>query len=244
MKPILMVRNDAMETFGVAMDAFGDAGASILTWDAIGEAERPDLDRISAVVMFGSSYNVDETERYPFLTAIRDFTKETVDRGVPYLGICLGAQVLARALGSAVTAAPVREIGFEPLTMTDAGRDDRLLGHYASGDRVFQWHKDTFELPHGATVLATGDQVALEACRVNDVTWATQFHFEIDAEEIDAWLESEDPADLERDWGKSPTAIRAETQNYLAAHAVKGHEVFRRFAEVARDPAAHRGRGD
>src|SRR5437868_8317267 len=100
-----------METFGVAMDAFGDAGASILTWDAIGEAARPDLGRISAVVMFGSSYNVDETDRYPFLAAIKELTKEAVDRGIPYLGICLGAQVLARALGGAVTEAPVREIG-------------------------------------------------------------------------------------------------------------------------------------
>lgn len=238
MKPILLVRNDAMETFGVAMDAFGDAGASILTWDAIGDAERPDLGRVSGVVMFGSSYNVDQTDRYPFLGHIRELTKETVERGIPYLGICLGAQVLARALGKPVPEAPVREIGFEPITMTPGAAGDRLLGHYVTGDRVFQWHKDTFELPDEATVLATGDHVPLEACRVNDITWATQFHFEIDADEIDSWLQSEDPVVLERDWGKSPAAIRAEAQEELAAHQGKGRELFRRFVEVAKDPHA------
>ncbi|MEP7059884.1 MAG: type 1 glutamine amidotransferase [Actinomycetota bacterium] len=236
MKPILLVRNDAMETFGVAMDAFGDARASILTWDAIGGGERPDLDRVSAVVMFGSSHNVDEIERYPFLRTIRELTKDAVDRGLPYLGICLGAQVLARAMGTSVTQAPVREIGFEPIMMTEASKDDRLLGHYASGDRVFQWHKDTFQLPEGGVVLATGEHVALEACRLDEIAWATQFHFEIDADEIDSWLESEDASGLERDWGKSPATIRAEAQRDLAAHQVKGHEVFRRFAEVAKDP--------
>lgn len=236
MKPILLVRNDAMETFGVAMDAFGDAGASILTWDAIGDGERPDLGRVSAVVMFGSSYNVDETDRYPFLGHIRELTKEAVDRGVPYLGICLGAQVLARTLGKSVPQSPKREIGFEPITMTPDAAGDRLLGHYVTGDRVFQWHKDTFELPDGASVLATGERVPLEACRVNDVTWATQFHFEIDADEIDSWLQSEDPAALERDWGKSAETIRAEAGEDLAAHQIKGRELFRRFAGVAKDP--------
>lgn len=225
-----------METFGVAMGAFGDAGASILTWDAIGDGERPDLSRVSAVVMFGSSYNVDETDRYPFLGHIRELTKEVVDRGVPYLGICLGAQVLARALGKSVPQSPTREIGFEPITMTPDAAGDRLLGHYVTGDRVFQWHNDTFELPDGASVLATGEHVPLEACRVNDVTWATQFHFEIDADEIDSWLQSEDPAALEREWGKSPEAIRTEAGEDLAAHQIKGRELFRRFAQVAKDP--------
>jgi len=225
-----------METFGVAMDAFGDAGVSILTWDAIGDGERPDLDRVSAVVMFGSSYNVDETDLYPFLGHIRELTKEAVERGIPYLGICLGAQVLARALGKPVPQAPVREIGFEPITMTPEAAEDRLLSHYATGDRVFQWHKDTFDLPDGATVLATGEHVPLEACRVNEITWATQFHFEIDSDEIDSWLEGEDQVALERDWGKSPDAIRREAQLELTDHQVKGRELFNRFVQVAKDP--------
>ena len=225
-----------METFGVAMDAFGDAGVSILTWDAIGDGERPDLDHVSAVVMFGSSYNVDETDLYPFLWHIRELTKEAVERGIPYLGICLGAQVLARALGKPVPQAPVREIGFEPITMTPEAAGDRLLSHYATGDRVFQWHKDTFDLPDGATVLATGEHVPLEACRVNEITWATQFHFEIDSDEIDSWLEGEDQVALERDWGKSPDAIRREAQLELTDHQVKGRELFNRFVQVAKDP--------
>src|SRR4051812_20926085 len=128
MKPVLFVRNDAFETFGIAERAFAATGVPIEVFDAIDpDAPRPSLDRVSGVVMFGSSYNVDETDAHPFLKEVRDLTRDALDRGLAYLGICLGAQVLARALEKPAPLAPVREVGFEALRPTAAAASDRLV---------------------------------------------------------------------------------------------------------------------
>jgi hypothetical protein len=97
---------------------------------------------------------------------------------------------------------------------------------------------DTYELPDGAEMLATGDRVENQAFRVGPSAWGVQFHFEIDAAEIRMWLEEfAKDGDLERDWGKSSQEVLAEADRHLAEHQRKGAEVFRRFATVARDAA-------
>jgi GMP synthase (glutamine-hydrolysing) len=236
-KPVLFVRNDTFETFGIAPRAFETSGVQVQVFDAVdADAPRPSLEDVSGVVMFGSSYNVDDTDRHPFLKEVRDLTREAVERGMPYLGICLGAQVLARALDRPAPPAPVREVGFEPVHPTPSTAGDPLLSHYAEGDLVFQWHQDTFELPEGAELLATADAVALQAYRVGDVTWGVQWHFEIDRGEIETWLDAfSAEADLLSTWGKTPEAVRAEAGALLTGHEAKGAETFRRFAEVVRE---------
>lgn len=237
MKPMLFVRNDTFETFGLARRAFEPTGVPVRVFDAIepGSA-RPSLDDVSGVVMFGSSHNVDDTDAHPFLKEIRDLTREAVQRGLPYLGICLGAQVLARALDTAAPPAPKREVGFEAVRLTPAAAGDRLLSHYRDGDPVFQWHQDTFEMTEGAVLLATGDDVPLQAYRVNDVTWGVQWHLEIDRAEMELWLDSfSAEADLGATWGKSTAEVRDEADHHMAAHEAQGLETFRRFAEVIRE---------
>jgi GMP synthase (glutamine-hydrolysing) len=237
MKPVLFVRNDTFETFGLARRAFEPTGVPVHVFDAIepGSA-RPSLDDVSGIVMFGSSHNVDDTDAHPFLKEIRDLTREAVQRGMPYLGICLGAQVLARALDKPAPLAPVREVGFEAVRPAPAASGDRLLSHYVDGDPVFQWHQDTFELPDGAELLATGDAVRLQAYRVNDVTWGVQWHFEIDRAEVELWLDAfSAEGDLRSAWGKSPADVREEADRHMAVHEARGTETFRRFAEVIRE---------
>ncbi len=237
MKPILFVRNEAFETFGIARRAIEAADVPVSVFDAIdADAPRPSLDDVGGVVMFGSAYNVDDTDRHPFLKEIRDLTREAIERGTPYLGICLGAQVLARALDRPVPLSPTREVGFEPVHPTRAAARDRLLSHYTDGDLVFQWHQDTFELPEGAELLATGDDVPLQAYRVNEATWGVQWHFEIDRSEIDFWLDVfSREGDLAAEWGKTPERVRAEADALMAVHEEKGAETFRRFAGVVRE---------
>lgn len=237
MRPVLFVRNDTFETFGLALRAFEPTGVPVRVFDAIDPAAaRPSLEDVSGVVMFGSSHNVDDTDAHPFLKEIRDLTRETVERGLPYLGICLGAQVLARALDKPAPLAPAREVGFETVRPTAAASGDRILSHYGDGDLVFQWHQDTFELPDGAELLATGDAVPLQAYRVNDVTWGVQWHFEVDRAEVDLWLDTfSAEGDLRASWGKSPAQVRGEAGDHMAAHEAKGTETFRRFAEVIRE---------
>lgn len=237
MRPLLLVQNDPVETFGVAVRALVDAGAEIHRLDATDpSAPRPALEDVSGIVMFGGTMNVDEVDEHPFLKENRDLTREAVGRGVPYLGICLGAQMLARALDAPVRRAAEKEVGFEPVRTTAAGAGDPLLSVWGDGDMAFQWHQDEMDAPAGSELLAAGDRVAVQAYRLGETAWATQFHFEIDAAELELWLEDASQfMDLEEVWGKSAARIREEAARHLAAHEARGAEIFARFATIARE---------
>ena len=231
MEPLLFVKADAAETFGIGPAAVADAGAATVGWDAIGGEPSPSLDDVSGLVLFGSSFNVEHADEQPFIHALKGLTLQAVDRGVPFLGICFGAQVLAWSLGSEIRKAPAREVGYVPIRPLPAAATDPLVSHYPDGEPVFQWHMDTFELPRGAELLVTGDGVANQAYRVGETTWATQFHFEIDVPELNLWVD--DVADtLEHDWGKSPQQLRDEAAIHHERHEELGREVFRRFADL------------
>jgi len=233
MKPLLFAKADAAETFGIGHTAVTDAGAHVRVWDAIHDEPAPSLDDVSGVVIFGSSYNIEHVDEQPFIDQLRAITLDALDRGTPYLGICFGAQMLAWSLGAEIRKAPVREIGYVPLRPLHAAADDQLLSHYADGDQVFQWHMDTFDLPAEAEQLAAGDQVAAQAFRIGDRTWATQFHLEIDRAEIDLWIDDIGPA-LETEWHTTSARMRTAATAHQARHEHQGTEVFRRFVKVAR----------
>ena len=235
MDPILLVRCDAGETFGIAPSALEHAGAPTTVWQAVDGAPRPSLDGIAGVVLFGSSYNVEHAAEQRFIADARALTIEAVERGLPYLGICFGAQMLTWSLDAPVGKAPVREVGYEPIRPNDEAEIDPLLGHYADGDHVFQWHMDTFELPDGAVLLASGDRVGNQAYRIGERSWGVQWHFEIDRPELEQWLVSFEGADgpLEGSWGKAAETVRQEADRFQADHEVKGRAVFARFAALA-----------
>jgi GMP synthase (glutamine-hydrolysing) len=236
MRPVLFVRCDPLETFGIARDAVRDAGAEVRVWEAIEpDAERPDLADVSGVVLFGSTYNVEHADEQPFIKDLRELTLEALDGGTPFLGVCFGAQVLAWALDAEVGKAPVREVGFEPIHPTPAAASDELLSHHEDGDMGFQWHMDTFELPTGAELLVTGEGVQHQAYRVNARTWGVQYHLEIDRPEIHDWLRAyARVGDLRSEWGKSDEQVLAEAGRHLADHEHRGRETFRRFVACAR----------
>jgi GMP synthase (glutamine-hydrolysing) len=99
---------------------------------------------------------------------------------------------------------------------------------------------DTFELPSGAALLATGDGVENQAYRVGERTWGIQWHFEIDAAELELWLREYAAAggDIEREWGKSNQRVREEAARWMATHERKGRETFRAFVEQVRAAGA------
>lgn len=236
MQPVLFARADEFETFGIAPAAVTAAGAEIRVWDAIGGETPPDLRDVSGVVLFGSSFNVEHADEQPFIHALRGLTLEALDRGTPYLGVCFGAQILAWALGAEIVRAPVSEVGYVPIHPTAACADDPVLGHLTDGDLAFQWHMDTFVLPDQATLLATGDDVANQALRLGDTTWATQFHFEVDRPELELWV-GEVADTVEAEWGKGPAAILAEADRHQRGHERRGGEIVRRFVRVAEERA-------
>ena len=103
---------------------------------------------------------------------------------------------------------------------TPEAADDPLLSVFRDGDRVFHWHEDTFELPEGATLLATGDQVHLQAFRFDELAWGRQFHFEVDRAELEQWLRSAGE-DVVRAWGSTTASLLEQADRWLEAQEAR-----------------------
>jgi GMP synthase (glutamine-hydrolysing) len=235
MTTILFARCDNSETFGVAREGVEAAGATMRVWNAIEPSEpAPSLDEVDGMVVFGSTFNVEHADEQPFIKEVAGLMREAIDRRIPVLGACFGGQLLAWALDAEVGKGPVREIGFEPIHPTPAAVHDPLFSHLSDGDMVFQWHMDTFAVPVGAEILATGDRVANQAFRYGDLAWGTQFHFEVDGPELEKWLEEFGrQGDLGSEWGKSTERVLEERDRHMTEHEVRGREIFTRFTLLA-----------
>ncbi len=234
MNPVLCVRNDRDDTLGITRGTLATAGVPLMRLDGFDAGVQwPALEEISGLIIFGGEMNVDETEHHPHLLTQRELMRRAVDAGLPVLGICLGAQMLARAFDARVYRAPVRELGFKPVRLTAAGHGDTLLSAFQTGDRVFQWHEDTFDLPDGADLLVAGDDVLNQAFRFGRRAWGVQFHFEVDGPGVEAWLRVSEPT-LARDWKKTSDEVREELRMYLDAQQLRSRALLAAFAHQLR----------
>ncbi len=145
----------------------------------------PAHDEVAGAVVMGGPMNVDEVERFPALAAEREWLAEALRREMPVLGICLGAQLLARALGAEVRPGEGKEIGFAPVEVTDPA--DPILGALAPSANVLHWHGDVFDLPDGARPLASSALTEHQAFRLGNA-WGVLFHPEADLALVEAWL--------------------------------------------------------
>ena len=148
----------------------------------------PKLDPLSLIILLGGPMNVYEEDRYPFLKDEDLFIKEAIQRGKFILGICLGAQLIAKALGAKVFKAPVKEIGWFDVSLTEIGLQDPLFSDLPKTFPVFQWHEDTFEIPRSAKLIATSSSVHHQAFRYADNAYGLQFHLEVTEEMIQEWM--------------------------------------------------------
>jgi len=165
------------------LDACG--GLHVETVKPLAGHPLPGHDEVAGAVVMGGPMNVDAVERFPALAAEREWLAGAVERGMPVLGICLGAQLLARALGAEVRAAEEPEIGFAPVEVDEPG--DPVLGGLAPRSDVLHWHGDVFEPPEGAVRLASSERTECQAFRV-DSAWGVLFHPEADFALVEAWL--------------------------------------------------------
>jgi GMP synthase (glutamine-hydrolysing) len=232
-RPVLLIGHDPNETFGLAPAGLAGSGVEVIQQRSLSGSALPPVEAVSGVVVFGGSMNVDMTDRYPFLREERAFVREAVDAGVPFLGICLGAQMLARAMDRDVYPAGLRELGFNVLHLTPEAADDPLMSAFHDGDMVFHWHEDTFDAPDDATILGTGDDVHLQAFRIGDRAWGLQFHFEIDRAELGIWLDAAGE-DVVREWGKTSAEVREEADRFLDTQESRATELFGRFGELVK----------
>ncbi len=195
--------------------------------------QRPDLSRYAALIVLGGPMNVDDTDRYPNLANEVDILKDALARDMSVLGICLGAQLLAKALGGSVDRAPGREIGWYDVELSRAGADDPVLSSFAPRQRVFQWHEDNIELPSGIEALAHSAECPVQAFRHGEHAYGFQFHLEVDRFLVERWLTV--PANqpvLEAERGRiDPDAIRKETIDEIAALEEQSAITFGRWVD-------------
>jgi GMP synthase (glutamine-hydrolysing) len=254
MKPVLAVRHVAHEGLGTIWDALRRKDVTAQMVDA-SAGSRPTFDprMWSGLVVMGGPMNVDEVEKYPFLAEEVRWLGLAVEARLPVLGVCLGAQLLAKALGAKVCPNKIKEIGWYEVELLPAAEDDRLFGGIGrpsvgacagSGDRrttqvsVFQWHGDTFDLPTGAVRLARSEQCENQAFRYGQSAFGLQFHLEVTAEIIESWLcEGGNCGELAELSYIDPAEIRRQTPEKLPGMARVGRVVFERFVEMCREQA-------
>ncbi len=154
------------------------------------DARLPKLEGFTHVVILGGPMNVYEEDHYPFLREEDLFIKEAIQRGKFVLGICLGAQLIAKALGAKVFKASLKEIGWYDILLTMIGSKDPLFSNLPKTFPVFQWHGDTFEIPKGGKLIATSTSVPHQAFRYGDNAYGLQFHLEVTEKMIKEWMET------------------------------------------------------
>ncbi|MDP9224920.1 MAG: type 1 glutamine amidotransferase [Actinomycetota bacterium] len=229
MEPVVCVSHEPSVTPGIAVEVFGELGVPLRVMRAWEEVQWPAPDAMSGLVVLGGDMNADALDAYPFLKRVRALVSAAIGRGLPTLGICLGAQIMTRALGGVVRRSPRVELGFGPLDATDEGRRDPVFGVFADDVAVFQWHEDTFDLPPGATLLLRGGGL-VQAFRYGPAAYAAQFHFEVTQADIAAWIEDTPPDRLQDYWGWSAEALLEAAHSQLPAQQHAGRDAFRRFA--------------
>ena len=186
-----------------------------------------------ALVMMGGPMSVNEADLYPYIDKEAELARVFMKEGKRVLGVCLGAQVMAKALGAKVYAGQEKEIGWYDIELTGEGLRDRLMekliSHPRTGSagktcKVFHWHGETFDIPEGAENLAKSDLYPHQAFRYGKNAYAFQFHIEVRKQMVFDWLAHEqvDMARIERETDAFCADYAARAINFYTAFFLNG----------------------
>lgn len=218
---------------GVFEAALAGSGASVGTWRPTEEA--PPLfggegnSGCDAAIVLGGAVHPDQGEEHPWLEGERELLTGLLERGVPLLGVCLGAQLLAQAAGGEVRRLPEADIGWRTVEVDAAAADDPVVGGLPPRFESFQWHSYETLPPAGSVELAR-DAVSLQAFRlVGAPVWGIQFHAEVTAAIVEGWLSGygDDPDAVAA--GIDADAIRERTSALIDAQGRLGRDLCKRF---------------
>ena len=173
------------------------------------------------VVVMGGPISVNDSDRFPYLDVETELVRHRIAHCLPTLGICLGAQLIARALGASVAPMPNPEIGWAPLTLTAAGEEGPLR---RLASPVLHWHGESFALPDGCESLASTPKCPNQAFAIGDHTLALQFHIEVGRDDLERWLVGH-IHELDHH-GVSVTRLREDTRRFAAKATAQGGELL------------------
>ncbi|RMH35488.1 MAG: type 1 glutamine amidotransferase [Nitrospirae bacterium] len=182
------------------------------------------IDPGDCLLVMGGPMSVNDP--LPWISEELAFIRRAIDRHVPILGVCLGAQLLARALGAVVKPGPTFEVGFLPVIVTEAGRQDPLFAAVQSPLTVFQWHGEGFDPPPDTTILAMSEAYPVQAFRYSDRVYGLVFHVELDEQGIRT-LCRECPDDLRRGGLSEETILTVAGSHLPLLHAMAERVVAR-----------------
>ena len=191
--PILIIQHSPSEQPALLDRIFeSQAVRRTLLHPYLGESF-PNLDEISGIISLGGPMSAFEEDSHPWIASECRFLKEAHSAGLPIIGICLGGQLLAKALGASVERAPEPEMGWLPIEINQDGLNDPIFGAIAEtlGPEIiaYHWHQDTFHLPESAVLLARTSACPRQAYRVGSRAYGLQFHPEVDSKLVSQWLE-------------------------------------------------------
>jgi GMP synthase (glutamine-hydrolysing) len=230
----LAVRHVAFEDLGLLGPLVAERGYHIRYLDAgVDPLDAAILSAPDLVIVLGGPIGVYETDAYPFIGVEVAAIAARLQAGRAMLGICLGAQMMAAALGARVAPGPVKEIGWAPLTLTPAGQASVLSALAATP--VLHWHGDNCELPAGCERLASTQHCPVQAFTRTPAQLALQFHLETEPERVERWLVGH-TVELGKA-GIDPRDVRAQAKQHGAATAAVGRKVLANWLDSIAEPA-------
>jgi GMP synthase (glutamine-hydrolysing) len=215
MPRIVVVQQVPHEGLGTLEAAFKAAGCSISTVKAPAAKRWPAASEFDGLVVLGGPQSVYELKKFPYLKGELALIETALKAKRPILGICLGSQLLAAALGSTVRPNHSKEIGWYPIMREPGADGDAVCDLFGQTETVFQWHGDTFDLPRGATQLFSAPVCEQQAFRYGANAYALQFHVEVTEAMIATWI-TKNTTELARLRGIiDPAAIRRQVAHHL-----------------------------
>ncbi len=188
---VLFIKHIDIEGPGTIADFLEDNKIPYMAVDLSSGDKLPQLKKaFQAVICLGGPMNVYEEEKYPFLKEEDNWLQKVVIEDVPFLGVCLGAQLIAKATGARVTKNPEKEIGWYKIVLSDAGLNDPLFKDFPEVFKVFQWHGDTFGIPAGGKRLAFAERCQNQTLKFGRNVYGIQFHVEITKDMIIQWSDA------------------------------------------------------
>jgi len=221
---IYAIQHLAFEDLGALEDVFYQLGFRVRYFEAGVDDLTKAFQHKGLTIILGGPIGVYETDDYPFLQQEIDLLKVRLKENLPTLGICLGAQLIAHALGAKVYAGHQKEIGWSQLSISDTANN--LLSPLAETP-VLHWHGDTFDLPEQATLLASSEIYPNQAFSVGKNILALQFHLEVAKESLEKWLIGH-TCEL-RKANISIPALRADNEKYATTLEVQAHAVLQAY---------------